>query len=90
MQSHKTAALLILYACLGVLFYAAVANAYPDVGAPLNLEDHVTGLFIINATGNGTVNGFFLNAGNNTSRQEIYMYLRPGKRYTVEINEVRE
>lgn len=89
MKRHKTAALIVLYACLGILFYAAVANAAPDVGAPRPVDTHLDGYFYVNATGEGSITGFFINIGNNTSRQDFYLNLDPHTAYIVEIKEFR-
>jgi|WetSurMetagenome_2_1015567.scaffolds.fasta_scaffold36305_6 hypothetical protein len=84
-MSHKTTALLILYACLGVLFLAAVEN----VGA---VTDEVSGnryhgMFseVLNATGEGQIVSYVFTVPDNKNDTNITLQLRPGMAYNVTI-----
>jgi hypothetical protein len=84
-KSHKTAALLILYACLAVLFLAAVEN----VGAAADEEsgNSYHGMFseVLNATGEGQIVSYVFTVPDDQNNTNITLQLRPGMAYNVTI-----
>lgn len=82
---RKTTALLILYACLAVLFLAAVENVGAAAEEPGGNSYH--GMFnaTINVTGEGQVVSYVFTVPNNKNDTDITLQLRPGMAYNVTI-----
>jgi hypothetical protein len=85
MQKHRTAALLVLYACIFLLFGAAVEN----VGGAAEKENGISyhGLFseTLNTTGEGQIVSYVFTVPDDLNNTNITLQLRPGMAYNVTI-----